>query len=751
MRPVKIHALPTCLKKLACLFAAVLVMPLARADVLNPSKYARHLDFSFSGYTGTEILTDFPVLIRVSRAHNDFHYDACKVPGGGDLRFSDADGNLLSSEVERWDPDGESLVWVKVPTLTLDTVITMHYGCSNPDPVTPTDVWDAHYLGVWHLGAAAGEFTQPDSTAYNHPLAINATNSDGVACGTNGVAGLAAATGLRSDGRGCFSYSDKSWFFDGFSACTVEAWTFQNHHAVGANTADGHVLRHGGPNTTDWHLCESTNGKMVFQMKPLVGETVVPADSAPKPARAAWNHTAFAWDGSSGECAGYLNGSVLELDANSIKAAYWKGTVATNTTGFNLGNYRYDKTNGFRGSIDEVRISDIMRSPDWMKATHDTIADPSFATCDVVHDWTKYAGRFTVTFGGVPAGETLENFPVLVRLSENSPVGFHYADCVKLGGADLRFCVAGGDPLPCEVERWDPTGESLVWVKVPTLTRGTRLTAYYGWAFAPPVDAKAVWDAHYLGVWHLGAGAGESTQSDSTANAHPFAINATYPDGVACGTNGIAGFAAATGLRADGKGCFSQTDSGKFFTGLSQITVEAWTYQDHHEPDDAGISRYILAHGSNENNYDWRLRESLKGKLALQIPAFSSANVLADDAAPRPARAQWNHNVLAWDGTVNSSGQVAVYLNGDALALAETAQTRNWYGKLTSSYTGFSLGNLSYNAAGFIGSIDEVRISDIVRPAAWVKATHDTIRPGSGFATLSAAVANESETCIIIR
>ncbi len=734
------------------LLATALVVPLVCADAFDATRYARHQDFTFPGYAGTETLVDFPVLIRLSEALNDFRYDACKVAGGGDLRFSDVNGTLLPSEVERWDPSGESLVWVKVPTLTRETVITLHWGYANPDSVAPTDVWDAHYLGVWHLGAAPGASTQPDSTAYNHPFAINANYSDGVACGTNGIAGLAAATGLRDDGRGCFSYSDQTHVFTGFSAFTMEAWTRQDHHDVGNNSETRYILRHGGSKNHDWQFYESKAGDMIVQISTnSPARKISPADGAPKAARAAWNHAAIAWDGSSGECASYLNGSVLELDAFSTTAANWKGTVGAMTEGFNLGNFRYDNTGGFRGAIDEVRISDIMRSPDWVQATHDTIADPSFAVCDVVHDWSRYARRFTVTFGGAPANETLTDFPVLVRLSENSPVGFRYADCSRPGGGDLRFCIDGGDPLPCEVETWNPDGESLVWVKVPTLTRGTRLSAYYGWAFAQPVDARAVWDAHYLGVWHLGAAAGETTQPDSTANAHPFAIHATYPDGVACGTNGIVGLAAATGLRADGKGCFSQTDSGKFFAGLSQITVETWTYQDHHEPDDAGSSRYILAHGFNTGAYDWRLRESQKGKLALQIPAFSSANVLADDAAPRPARAHWNHNVLAWDGTADSAGQVAVYLNGDALALAASAQTRNWHGTLTSDYAEFSLGNQGYNAAGFIGALDEVRISDCVRSAAWVKATHDTIRPGSGFATVSMVFSNENETCIIIR
>ena len=34
----------------------------------------------------------------------------------------------------------------------------------------------------------------------------------------------------------------------------------------------------------------------------------------------------------------------------------------------------------FPGSIDEVRISNVARSADWVKASHDTVTESSFAT-----------------------------------------------------------------------------------------------------------------------------------------------------------------------------------------------------------------------------------------------------------------------------------------------------------------------------------------------------------------------------------
>jgi hypothetical protein len=45
--------------------------------------------------------------------------------------------------------------------------------------------------------------------------------------------------------------------------------------------------------------------------------------------------------------------------------------------------------NSFPGSIDEVRISSVVRSAAWLKTTHDCVADPSFATYRKARNNTK--------------------------------------------------------------------------------------------------------------------------------------------------------------------------------------------------------------------------------------------------------------------------------------------------------------------------------------------------------------------------
>ena len=127
-------------------------------------------------------------------------------------------------------------------------------------------------------------------------------------------------------------------------------------------------------------------------------------------------------------------------------------------------------------------------------------------------------------------GDALEDFVVLVKISEALYPGFSYARCGD--GESLGFfdMTEGLDPkpLPYEVDTWNPSGESLVWVKVPRLLSKegfakTKIRMYWhlkeGMS-APGSAPVDVW-SDYDGVWHfnetIGAAAAPTTPShDST-------------------------------------------------------------------------------------------------------------------------------------------------------------------------------------------------------------------------------------------
>ena len=102
----------------------------------------------------------------------------------------------------------------------------------------------------------------------------------------------------------------------------------------------------------------------------------------------------------------------------------------------------------------------------------------------------------------------LENFPVLVRISETGIRGFSYSQ-IQADGKDLVFTSTDGDVIyPHEIDTWNTSGESLVWVLLPKMQNGTTFRMMWGdetITEAPgyTTDGKMWTDAGYIGVWHL--------------------------------------------------------------------------------------------------------------------------------------------------------------------------------------------------------------------------------------------------------
>ena len=127
-------------------------------------------------------------------------------------------------------------------------------------------------------------------------------------------------------------------------------------------------------------------------------------------------------------------------------------------------------------------------------------------------DIAPFSRTCAFTVSGYTGASALEDFPVLIRISQ-SIAGFSYADCAA-NGADLRFTDARGELLQHEIESWNTSGESVVWVKVPRLSgTTTAVHMYYGAgasATLPAVTARNVW-TKYVTVIHGGSGISDSS------------------------------------------------------------------------------------------------------------------------------------------------------------------------------------------------------------------------------------------------
>ncbi len=124
-----------------------------------------------------------------------------------------------------------------------------------------------------------------------------------------------------------------------------------------------------------------------------------------------------------------------------------------------------------------------------------------------------------------PIAEPVADFPVLVRLSKELIPDFSYDDFLLPNGGDLRFADEHGTALPFEIESWNPSGTSLVWVQVPLLTDYTVICAHWGNA-TPDAAPDGMWK-DYVGVYHLDTIDEDGVTPDSTANG--FDLTATDP------------------------------------------------------------------------------------------------------------------------------------------------------------------------------------------------------------------------------
>ncbi len=747
------------MKKLhSALLAAALVAPCALL-----ADYDKEFNVKFTGYAGSTTLTNFPALVRLSAARNAFDYSKCKLAGGADTRFFDADGNLLPSEVDTWNPDGESLVWVSVPELNRDTTITVRYGNAAAPEVTPTDVWTNGYVGVWHMNAAATSQTQSDSTM--NPITVDKSRSNnaymnGTLPGVPGKIGLATHFGLDATLKGGYWGKDTTGKLGGgVSNLTVEAWTYHTNVSTSSSVYQTIIARRSGAGNTSSlrtfrFLIQPTRANIAGYVYPLVDGSSTPTEvviwpgADVTPELNTWVYQAMRYRGegaTTGAKAWFYDKNKYQVAWNVPQGPL--NPLPNSSAEVFIGNWD-DQWSGsaFLGLLDEIRVSNVARSDAWLNASHDTVSNPDFAEPVIPNDWTAYAHKFSVAFPGVEEGATLTDFPVLVKVSEAGIPGFRYADCAKEGGADLRFTDGNGTtPLPCEVEVWDTNGVSLVWVKIPTLTKNTRITGYYGWNFAPAVVATDVWDANYIAVWHMDAASDSLSQPDATANNRTVTLPSDYADNVNPGVVGIVGAAADFGHRADGKGNYGRSNADGSFDGLTTATFEFWTKQ---EVTPTNNNSYVIYCGqANPTVNAYSLYQQKGGSTAGAY--YNEAGTYIWGGSAKTPLNEWNHHAFRYDGI---NGKTS-YIQNNVSKYDEPKPDANGH-TINAVKKQFCIGSFTTyftDNANYVGLLDEVRISNVARSDAWILATHDTIAENATFTRYGRAGDNVECTVVLFR
>ena len=308
------------------------------------------------------------------------------------------------------------------------------------------------------------------------------------------------------------------------------------------------------------------------------------------------------------------------------------------------------------------------------------------------------------------ATETLTNFPALVRISEKRLVGFLYSRAGS-DGSNLVF-LDGDNSLPHEVDTWNPSGESLVWVLIPELPpEGKTITMAWNLkeGRTPPTnDPKQVWNDNYVGVWHMNASG--KTIADTTGH-----------------NNGTLSGSATTAAGKLGSAA-SYPASGSYITcGTTQPNSEL-------------AAGFTIAGWVNSQSYSGR--KDLFGKnafIAIRTESASSLTVTTPSikdhtvSTSLPAAGSWFHYALTF---VPGTSGLNFYINGnlvntqDASNLGnQTAAGEMWLGKSQFNYY-------------FTGLLDEYRLSKTIRSKGWIEAEYATVAD-EGFSSQASAVVRD--------
>ncbi len=322
----------------------------------SPSAYTYRLPLQFCGYTRSETLTNFPVLVVLNTGVAGFNYNQFKGVNGGDLRFSDgAQTSLLNFEIESWDVNSNSYIWVQVPALSNGNAnIYAYWGNTNATtlPLYATNgvTWSERYAGVWHLAETSGN--NLDSTTNG----LTGYPSNGITQTATGQIG----GGDDFPGGGSRTFFGTPTVLNNLTNnFTASAWIRPD--ALGGNrvlfgahwgSLNGWSFRMAGANPA---------------LERLPGGTL---DSAVSVSAGQWSAVTVVYDAAN-NATFYINGNKVATVAGTTAAG-----VSTQPwyLGANNGDY-------FDGIMDEVQVSQIARSSNWIWAAYQNTASNSTFTC----------------------------------------------------------------------------------------------------------------------------------------------------------------------------------------------------------------------------------------------------------------------------------------------------------------------------------------------------------------------------------
>jgi hypothetical protein len=734
---------------------------LVKPSVLTASDWTYHRTLTIDHTKVVANQGNFPVLVDFTDAGLASH----AFTDGSDIVFTGSDGvTKLNHEIESYNAaTGHLVAWVNVPVLssTTDTVLNMYYG--NPTAgkqQNPAGVWDSGYVSVQHLEEKSGAAL--DSTANG----LNGTVSAGV---TEGAAGLinGAFTFDGVNGRVVMPrvFSQKTF--------TIEGWVntaAKQGYIVGQRDAAGNgvLLQYyaaakqfqlyiGGVKlsvaTTEnsWHYVAATydgttarlyeDGKLAASAvtaltMPNVQMILGDSSAANRKFKGQLDELRFS---NVARSAGYLQ---VAMNSERYSASF-VAVGPEQVSGLTIVNQTpTDGASGIPATLDHLTFE--IKNPSGGPVSYTVITTPNIGSAsatgvapgvfqvpisglipDTRYTWVVQASdgtnttteafsftvglgwdlgswqyRQTVTIQHSQVVADQAGFPVLIDVTNANLVGKTQAD-----GRDIIFVGPDAEtPLNYEIESYDPaTGHLVAWVSTDvSSTQDTQFYMYYGnpsTNLTKPTGPQAVWDKNFVSVLHLNDASGVFNDSTGNGNAGHPVNGVTY--GAAGQIDGGAGF----------DGTNDRIEMSPVFQGKGAFTIEGWIFT-------GSTQEYLFSQQSPQGF----------GSFLQYYPNTSQFEFHLDGTKLVGSASQnaWHYFAGTFDGT---TGRLFV----DGQLAASAPATNTWPSQDT------ILGDSPTGGRSVLGIMDEIRMSNIARSAAYIQTSYLNQRNSAALVTLGDA------------